>query len=378
VARDGGERPPAAVAVATGASETGGSGQAGTPTAASGIAPGSVTTITFTSTVEPATTVDPGAPTTGAATTSEIVPGTTDPPLVEPPATTGQPETTEPPATTQPPTTVAPTTTQPPSLPPDTKAPNVSLGSGPADPTSETSARFSFSASEQSSFRCALDGAAFASCKSPKTYAGLALGQHTFSVYAIDKAGNQSATKSYSWRIEAPPDTQPPNVSISGTPASRTSSTSATFRFEASEPATFECNLDNAGFVPCSSPVQYSGLAPGRHTWSVRATDNAGNTGGAAGVAWVIEEPGRPDLVITAITRGIVVVANVGNASAGAFVVRVTPGGSFTVSGLAAGASVTLSVTCRVGTVVAVADAGAQVAESNEGNNTLTTVVTSC
>lgn len=40
---------------------------------------------------------------------------------------------------------------------------------------------------------------------------------------------------------------------------------------------TFECSLDSSDFAPCTAPVSYNNLAPGTHTFAVRAKDNAGN-----------------------------------------------------------------------------------------------------
>src|SRR6185503_18306778 len=72
----------------------------------------------------------------------------------------------------------------------DTVAPDTFLDSGPSGPTASTSARFTFSSEAGATFRCAVDGGALATCTSPKGYAGLTQGQHTFSVRATDPAGN--------------------------------------------------------------------------------------------------------------------------------------------------------------------------------------------
>ena len=63
--------------------------------------------------------------------------------------------------------------------------------------------RYTFSTSEPNyTFECSLDGDAFASCSSPKSYTGLSEGSHTFSVKATDAAGNTDATPaSRSWTV---------------------------------------------------------------------------------------------------------------------------------------------------------------------------------
>ena len=87
----------------------------------------------------------------------------------------------------------------------DTTAPQTSIDSQPSNPTTSTSATFTFHGSDptgQDSFECSLDGATFTPCTSPKTHNGLALGNHSFAVRAKDTAGNMDATPaSYSWTI---------------------------------------------------------------------------------------------------------------------------------------------------------------------------------
>lgn len=80
--------------------------------------------------------------------------------------------------------------------------------------------------------------------------------------------------------------------------------------------------------------------------------------------------PALPDLVVRSVSSDQVTVANIGNGSAGGFVVDVGPAGTFAVGGLAAGGSATISFACTEGTLTATADARGRVRESNERNNT--------
>jgi PA14 domain len=99
-----------------------------------------------------------------------------------------------------------------PSPTPDTTPPDTSITIGPSGTTQATDASFQFTSSEaNSSFECRLDAAAFAVCASPRNYAGLSVGQHTFDVRARDAAGNFDPTPaSRTWTIEAPPPPPPP------------------------------------------------------------------------------------------------------------------------------------------------------------------------
>jgi hypothetical protein len=171
----------------------------------------------------------------------------------------------------------------------DASAPNTTITASPSDPTSSTGASFSFASSETgSTFECELDGGGFTTCTSPKPYAGLASGSHTFKVRATDPAGNVDATPaSFTWTV----DTTAPDSTITASPSNPSASTSASFSFTASEPgSTFECQLDGGGFSGCTSPQPYTGLADGSHTFSVRATDAAGNTDASpATVTWTVD-----------------------------------------------------------------------------------------
>jgi hypothetical protein len=69
-----------------------------------------------------------------------------------------------------------------------------------ADPTHADTATFRFSADEDGvTFTCQLDAGAETECTSPKTYSGVALGDHTFTVFGTDPAGNDGKTDTWRW-----------------------------------------------------------------------------------------------------------------------------------------------------------------------------------
>ena len=86
----------------------------------------------------------------------------------------------------------------------DRTAPQTTIDSSPANPTSATGATFNFSSSEGSStFQCRIDGGSWNTCTSPESYASLSDGSHTFDVRATDQAGNQDASPaSYTWLVD--------------------------------------------------------------------------------------------------------------------------------------------------------------------------------
>jgi hypothetical protein len=164
----------------------------------------------------------------------------------------------------------------------DTTPPVTTITSAPIDTTASTSAAFSFTASESSTFQCRLvgpDGYPYTSCSSPTSYSDLANGQYVFTVKARDAAGNTSSDFE-SFTVDA--DVGAPVVTITSDPIGTTSSASATFTFTVDESSTIRCRLqgpEGHSFILCSSPRTYSDLQGGRYTFDVRATDAGGNTG---------------------------------------------------------------------------------------------------
>jgi hypothetical protein len=83
------------------------------------------------------------------------------------------------------------------------------------------------------------------------------------------------------WEFRGPDDGVAPTVTLFGGPQGATTDPSPQFTFASDKPsATFTCSLDGAAPTPCSSPMTYTGLADGEHTFRVVATDAFGNSDG--------------------------------------------------------------------------------------------------
>jgi uncharacterized delta-60 repeat protein len=146
---------------------------------------------------------------------------------------------------------------------------------------------FGFESSKpKSTFQCKLDEGPFQACNSYKLYSGLSHGEHTFYVRAIDSAGNVDPTPATrTWTVDA----RGPEVTITSGPSGTVSAGSARFEFSTDEPAhRLLCELDNGGENYCASPVEYSNLASGEHTFYVQAVDEFGNQGPIVSRTWTV------------------------------------------------------------------------------------------
>jgi hypothetical protein len=199
----------------------------------------------------------------------------------------------------------------------DSTAPVVSITSGPTGPTKDSTPSFGFTATEPVDFDCAVDAGpweAHPNPAEPHTTEPLADGPHTFVARGTDEAGN-AGTDSQGFVV----DTVAPNTTIVAGPSGTVRSGDATFTFSATEPgSTFGCRLDAAAtFAPCASPMVYTGLAHGSHTFRVRAVDPAGNVDTTAAVrTWQVSTaPFRPDALIRPASSKLFVGNDVYNAT---------------------------------------------------------------
>lgn len=112
-------------------------------------------------------------------------------------------------------------------------------------------------------------------------------GSYVFRVRATDAAGNATtATRSFSVQAPPPPpeaDTTPPTITITGGPKSKTKDSTPTFTFRSNDTfATFACKVDGKAATKCGSPYTLKKLKPGKHVFSVTATDRSGKTSAPA------------------------------------------------------------------------------------------------
>jgi hypothetical protein len=192
----------------------------------------------------------------------------------------------------------------------DTIPSDTFISASPPASTNNKNPSFSFFGDPGSTFECQLIGpgqtGVFAACPSPNAYSNLADGAYTFSVRAKDPAQNVDPTPAtYPFTV----DTIAPVVTIESGPTNNgtSSSPSVQFTFRADDPnATFVCKVSNSlsdAYSSCTPPASYSLLEDGKHIFSVKATDLAGNGSAEVARTWFIDT-GPPDTIIDAGPSG--------------------------------------------------------------------------
>jgi uncharacterized repeat protein (TIGR02543 family) len=153
-------------------------------------------------------------------------------------------------------------------------APDTQITVGPAAGSTTYSTWTSFQFSSHAApvtFQCNLDGAGWTACSSPQDYS-LPSGSHRFAVRSTIGTTTDPVGDSRTWTI------QPPDTKITSGPSNPTNLTSASFAFTSDAENTnyldYQCKLDSQAWQWCWSPVTYTNLAPGSHTFQVKAQDD--------------------------------------------------------------------------------------------------------
>lgn len=184
------------------------------------------------------------------------------------------------------------------------------IEAGPAANDNHASPQFEFDASYPSFYECKLDNGSFAPCdRSPAIQVG-ADGLHVIAVRARDAVGNVDPTPAaYAWtRDTTAPSNPAPNAPPNG---AGNLATTVAFSWHRSTDAlsgvsSYELLIDGMPHTTvqpstCATicTAEVSGLADGPHTWSVNASDLAGNTSQGPTSAFSVdaEPPGTPSLL---------------------------------------------------------------------------------
>lgn len=177
----------------------------------------------------------------------------------------------------------------------DCTPPETAITSQPEATTESRDAAFTFEASEEgASFECSLDSAPFSSCGTPQSasrkttastsYTGLAYGDHTFAVRALDAAlgtpNTDPTPATFSWTVAEPsgPDTDAPDTTITAGADRWWPSSFLGLTYKSSEPeATWECTLNGATRACDDNQLELLHLTTGDYRFTVAAVDATGN-----------------------------------------------------------------------------------------------------
>lgn len=192
---------------------------------------------------------------------------------------------------------VTPPAPAPEPAPPAIEPPETSIVSSPASPSAVSSANFVFAPDAAGvTFEYNLDGAGWIASGKILSLSNLSNGSHTIQVRARDSEGRTDASPAqFSWQVAVPPP--PPGggqaitLSVDTAPEPFISTTSASFAFSSNygSSATFECNLDGAGWSACPPSVTYSNLAEGSHRLIVTAVYQSIDRSSEATLNWFVD-----------------------------------------------------------------------------------------
>lgn len=108
------------------------------------------------------------------------------------------------------------------------------------------------------------------------TYKGLPSGRRLFKLRVVYRS--KKVIKKFSWTIEASPSA-PPTVTLKNKPPDPSVASVSSFAWSTTgDQVATSCALDDNNFTSCSSPITYSSLHGGSHTFIVRASNSKGSS----------------------------------------------------------------------------------------------------
>lgn len=165
----------------------------------------------------------------------------------------------------------------------DTVAPTATITAHPPALSNDATPAFGFSADEDATFECSLDGSAYESCAAETEFPATTEGAHTLTVRATDPAGNIGPESDpFSWEI----DLTPPSAPVIASPVDGAAVSDPRPGFSGSATPGDSVELVLGGQVVGESTADGSGewtitpgedLPQGTQLVSARAVDAAGN-----------------------------------------------------------------------------------------------------
>jgi hypothetical protein len=180
----------------------------------------------------------------------------------------------------------------------DTNTPETTINSNPNILINTTSATFTFSASETSTFQCKLASEAYTNCTTPKNYTNLAQGEHTFFVKARDTANNEDATPAqYTFTVDsiAPtltnlsPNNQTLPVETTSTNLTLTTSETTTCKYATTQNTDYGSMLEFNSTNNINHEILITNLNSGQtYNYYLKCQDNAENISPEATLTFLV------------------------------------------------------------------------------------------
>ena len=112
-----------------------------------------------------------------------------------------------------------------------------------------------------------------------------------FSLRSFDAAGNRSEAVTANWTLDT---TAPAAPAVIGATEGNVTVKTAQFTWTGEDGGSFECKVDGGAFTQCASPFSLANVANGKHTFTVRQIDAAGNVGATRSVEWTVGDTPAP------------------------------------------------------------------------------------
>lgn len=163
---------------------------------------------------------------------------------------------------------------------------SITVASAPPSSSTDVDATIEFTVEPGSTAECALDSSGYSACSSPKTYSGLAPGDHVIGLRSVSGSGAIGDVTYHAFHVEPsgeaeePPSDGLPETTITKGPANSSvvGHSTVEFEFESDKTGYFQCRIDSGSWGFCLGELMVWWYSAGQHRVSVRAVDLGGRT----------------------------------------------------------------------------------------------------